>query len=138
MSMVLDCSATLAFLLEDEQPPAIAAVFDKIVQNGAVVPFLWHLEIANSLTLAVRRKRIPLTARDQFLGYLRKLDITTDEETHVHAWAATVKLADLYGLTIYDAAYLELAQRRRLPLATLDKALAAAARQSGVTVLPSP
>jgi len=52
------------------------------------------------------------------------------------AWSATVKLADLHGLTIYDAAYLELAQRRRLPLATLDAALAAAARQSGVTVFP--
>lgn len=136
MSMVLDCSATLAFLLEDEQTPAIKTVSEAIVQNGAVVPFLWHLEIANSLTVAARRKRIPPAARDQFLRHLRKLDITTDEETHIHAWAATVRLADLHGLTIYDAVYLELAQRRRLPLATLDKALAAAAREAGVTVLP--
>ncbi|WP_426229422.1 type II toxin-antitoxin system VapC family toxin [Pararhizobium sp. DWP3-4] len=134
--MVLDCSATLAFLLEDEQTPAIASVFDGVVQDGAVVPFLWYLEVANSLSYSVRKKRIPIEARDQLLGYLQKLDITTDEETHIHAWAATLKLADLHGLTIYDAAYLELAQRRRLPLATLDKALALAARQSGVTVLP--
>lgn len=136
MSIVLDCSATLAFLLEDEQTPATAILFDTIVQNGAVVPTLWHLEIANSLTLAARRKRIPLAARDLFLGHLRKLNIVTDEETRDHAWTATTKLADLHGLTIYDATYLELAQRRRLPIATLDKALAAAARQSGVIVLP--
>lgn len=136
MSMVLDCSATLAFLLEDEQTPAIASVFDTVVQDGAVVPFLWRLEVANSLSFSVRRKRIPIAARDRFLGYLQKLDITTDEETNTHAWAATLKLADLYSLTVYDAAYLELAQRRRLPLATLDKALAHAAHQSGVAVLP--
>lgn len=136
MTMVLDCSATLAFLLEDEQRPAIAAVFDSVVQNGAVVPLLWHLEVANSLSFSVRRKSIPIEARNQFLGYLQKLDITTDEETHTHAWTATLKLADLYGLTLYDAAYLELAQRRRLPLATLDKDLMLAARQSGVAVVP--
>ena len=136
MSMVLDSSATLAFLLEDEQTPAISALFDKVVQNGAVVPFLWHLEVANSLTVSVRRKRIPLAVRDQLLNHLAKFDIEIDGETHLHAWSATVKLADLHGLTIYDAAYLELAQRRRLPLATLDAALATAARQSGVTVFP--
>lgn len=136
MSLVLDCSATLAFLLEDEQTPAIAVVFEEVVRHGAVVPALWHLEIANSLTLAARRKRIPLQARNEFLNHLQKLDIVTDDKTLEHAWETTVKLADVYGLTIYDAAYLELAQRRRLPLATLDKALAVAARQSGVTVLP--
>jgi predicted nucleic acid-binding protein len=134
--MVLDCSATLAFLLEDEQTVAIAAVFDKVIHDGAIVPALWYLEVANSLCVSVRRKRIASDARDQFLGYLQKLDITTDEETHIHAWSATVKLADLHGLTVYDAAYLELAQRLRLPLATLDRALAQAAHQSGVPVLP--
>jgi len=138
VSIVLDCSATLAFLLEDEQTPAIGTLFDEIVQNGAVVPILWHLEVANSLTLAVRRKRIPPSVRDQLLMHLQKLDIATDMVTHIHAWTATIGLADLHGLTIYDAAYLELAQRRRLPLATLDKALVAAARQSGVAVLPQP
>jgi predicted nucleic acid-binding protein len=136
VSLVLDCSATLAFLLEDEQTPAIADVFDQVIQNGAIVPALWHLEVANSLCVSVRRKRIASQARDQFLGYLQKLDIVTDEETRLHAWSATVTLADLHGLTVYDAAYLELAQRLRLPLATLDKALAQAARHSGVTVLP--
>ncbi|MDO9415806.1 type II toxin-antitoxin system VapC family toxin [Pararhizobium sp.] len=136
MSLILDSSATLAFLLDDERTPAISALFDTVVQNGAVVPSLWYLEVANSLTVAVRRKRIPAVARDQLLLHLKRIDIATDEETHVHAWTATVKIADLYGLSIYDAAYLELAQRRRLPLATLDTALTNAARQSGVIVLP--
>lgn len=137
MSIVLDCSATLAFLLEDEMTPAIASVFDKVVRDGAVIPSLWYLEVANSLSVAVRRKRIPAEAREQFLGYLGQLNIVADDETHLHAWSATVKLADIYGLTVYDAAYLELAQRLRLPLATLDTALAAAARSAGVAVYPA-
>lgn len=137
MSVVLDCSATLAFLLDDERTSAAAALLDNVVRDGAVVPSLWHLEVANSLSVAVRRKRIPAAARAQFLDYLGDLDILTDDETHAHAWSATLKLADIYGLTLYDAAYLELAQRRRLPLATLDTALADAARAAGVTVYPA-
>lgn len=136
MSLVLDCSATLAFLLDDEKMPGIAQIFDSVVQSGAVVPSLWHLEVGNSLSVAVRRKRITSDLRDVFLGHLQKFDISVDDETNIHAWSATIKLADLYGLTTYDAAYLELAQRRRLPLATLDTALVAAARISGVSVLP--
>ncbi len=67
---------------------------------------------------------------------LAEFDIIIDSETDLHAWQATIRLADLHGLTVYDAAYLELAQRRRLPLASLDKALADAARAAGIEVLP--
>ncbi len=136
MSLVLDCSATLAFLMEDEKTSEISDILNEIVADGAIVPALWHLEVANGLSIAVRRKRISQETRNQFLGYLVKLDISVDDETQKHAWSATIKLADLHGLTLYDAAYLELAQRRRLPLATLDTDLAAAARKSGVDVLP--
>lgn len=136
MSLVLDSSVSLAWLHEDEQVDGVAGVFDRIIENGAVVPLLWPLEVANSLTVATRRGRISRDQRAAFLRSLANLDIATDPQTNDHAWSASLQLADLYGLTVYDAAYLELAQRLRVPLATLDTALAAAARKAGVEVLP--
>ena len=136
MTLVLDSSATLAWIHGDERTDSIEALFDRVIESSAIVPSLWRLEIANSLNVAIRRKRITRTFRDEALDDLAKLDIVTDFETDLHAWQATVRLADLHGLTVYDAAYLELAQRRRLPLATLDRALADAARATGIEVLP--
>lgn len=136
MSLVLDSSATLAWVHGDERTPAIEAVFDVVVAQGAHVPALWHLEVANGLAMAVRRKRVTAAFRDEALADLADLDVAVDPETHRHAWGATRRLADLHRLSVYDAAYLELAQRRRLPLATLDGPLAAAARQAGVEVRP--
>ena len=68
---------------------------------------------------------------------LAALNVEIDEGCDVQVWSATVRLADLYRLTVYDAAYLELAQRTRFPLATLDAVLATAARAAGVTVRPA-
>lgn len=136
MTLVLDSSATLAWLHNDERSPAIEMLFDRIVDEGVVVPNLWHLEVASALTNAVRRQRVTKEFRDEALADLAQLDITIDPETDRHAWTASLRLADLHGLTVYDAAYLELAQRRRLPLATLDAALIRAASSSGVETLP--
>lgn len=136
MTLVLDSSATLAWIHGDERTEPIEAMFDRVVESSAFVPGLWRLEIANSLNVAIRRKRISRAFRDEALADLAELDIIIDSETDLHAWQATIRLADLHGLTVYDAAYLELAQRRRLPLATLDKALADAARAAGIEVLP--
>lgn len=135
MSVVLDSSVTLAWVHGDERTPAIETVFDRVADQGAVVPSLWHLEIANSLTVAVRRKRLSPAERDDALTDLAQLDIAVDDETERHAWKATTQIADLHGLSVYDAAYLELAQRKRLPLVTLDKALIRAAEAAGVEVL---
>jgi predicted nucleic acid-binding protein len=132
VSLVLDSSATLARLHGDERTPEIEAVFDRVEERGAVVVRLWHLEIANSLTVAVRRKRVSPAERAEPLADLAELDIAVDDETERHAWKATTHIADLHGLSVYDAAYLELAQRRRIPLATLDKALIRAAQAAGV------
>lgn len=134
MSIVLDSSATLAWVHGDERTPAIEAAFDRVAERGAVVPSLWHLEVANSLTVAVRRKRMSPAERADILADLAQLDVTVDGETEEHAWKATTQLADLHGLSVYDAAYLELAQRKRLPLVTLDKALIRAAMAAGVEV----
>ena len=99
------------------------------------MPALWRLEVANSLTIAVRRGRIDAEFRRAALDDLALLDITTDKQTDTHAWAETLQLADRFRLTMYDGAYLELAHRRGVPLATLDEDLSAAALALGLRVL---
>jgi predicted nucleic acid-binding protein len=82
--------------------------------------------------MAVRHKRIDARFRDASLADLRSLPIEIDPETDRHAWAATLKLAERCKLTLYDAAYLELARRVGLPLASLDQQLRAAATSISV------
>jgi len=137
MSLVLDSSATLAWIFGDETTQAIRKVFDQVVERGAVVPALWRLEVANSLTTAARRGRIELAFRDSALADLGELGVIVDAETDANAWGATLSVADRCRLTVYDAAYVELAQRRGLPLATLDGAMAAACDELGLRRLGS-
>lgn len=136
MTFVIDSSVTLGWTLADERTEATAAVLRKVASEGAVAPMIWPLEVANSLNMAVRRKRINHAIRDRHLADLSELTILLDEQTSGNAWSSTLKLADAHGLTVYDATYLELALRRELPLATLDRALIAAAIGVGVTTLP--
>lgn len=136
MSVVLDSSVTLAWHFEDESTDATRALLNRVADAGAVAPSLWRFEVANGLQMAVRRNRIDIAYRDRSLTSLAALDIRIDAESDGHVWSATVRLAEVHGLTVYDAAYLELAQRRRLPLATLDAALAKAASAAGVQVIP--
>ncbi len=135
MSLVLDSSAALAWIFGEEATDGIRAVFDRVAENGAVVPALWRLEVANALTVALRRKRIDVRFRRAALADLGSLHIVADQNTDRHAWAATLDLADRFRLTLYDAAYLELALRASLPLATLDEDLSVAAAAAGVTML---
>jgi len=138
LSLVLDSSATLAWIFADETTPSIQAVFTQVAEAGAVVPALWRLEVANSLLMATRRGRIDAQFRGAALADLSLLDITADLHTDSRAWADTVELAERFRLTVYDAAYLELAQRRRLPLATLDLELSAAAQAAGTRTMGLP
>jgi predicted nucleic acid-binding protein len=137
VSLVLDSSATLAWIYGDETTEAIRAVFDRVAGEWAAVPALWRLEVANSLTMGVRRGRIDAEFRRAALADLALLDIRADQNTDTQAWGETLLLADRFRLTLYDAAYLELAQRRALPLATLDGALGRAARALGIHVMGS-
>ena len=132
MSIVLDASMTLAWLFEDEQTDQVLATINHVYMGGASVPPLWRYEVANGLQMAIRRQRITPDYRTRCLDKIDELPITIDPDGVSEIWSTTTKLADLYRLTVYDAAYLELAQRRRLPLATLDAALSKAARESGV------
>ena len=136
MSLVLDSSITLAWVYSDETTEPVRQVFDTISQGGgAWVPGLWRLEVANILELGVRRKRHAARFRDSTLADLALLPIHVDVETERHAWGATLRLAGRHQLTLYDAAYLELALRRGLPLATLDRDLRAAAKAEKTALL---
>ena len=135
MRLVLDSSATLAWIYADEISEATRQVFEAVAEDGAVVPALWRLEVANSLTVALRRGRIDAEFRRAVLTDLALLDITTDTSTDTHAWSAILDFADRFRLTLYDAAYLELAHRRAVPLATLDNDLRTAGAALGIRVL---
>jgi predicted nucleic acid-binding protein len=137
VSLVIDSSITLAWFFEDERTERADAVMRQVAKAGAVVPSLWRLEIANALQSALRRKRINAAFRDASIADLRSFPIAVDSETDRHAWGASLTLAERCQLTLYDAAYLELAQRLRLPLASLDQDLRAASRALGVTVRPA-
>jgi predicted nucleic acid-binding protein len=135
MSLVLDSSAALAWVYGDETTAAVRHVFDLVGRSGAWVPGLWRLEVANILELGVSRGRHDADFRDSTLADLALLPIHVDPETDGQAWSATARLAERHRLTFYDAAYLELAMRRALPLATLDQELRAAAGAERVEVL---
>lgn len=136
--IVVDASITLAWCLPEEQTEEAASVCRVVREAGAVVPGLWPLEVANALVHMVRRGVVSAAFLRETLVDLAKLPIETDPESHERAWGEVSELALAQGLTVYDAAYLELAQRRRLPLATLDRELARAARTIGVALLPEP
>lgn len=134
---VLDCSVTMAWFFLGEATPATDALLDQLNLGGhAVVAQHWPLEVGNTLLMGERRKRSTPADSAHFLGILGALAIETDKETGANATSATLALARSHGLTLYDGAYLELAMRRKLPLATLDKELRAAAKKVGVKCLP--
>jgi predicted nucleic acid-binding protein len=135
VSLVLDSSITLAWLYSDELTDPVRQVLDRVTATRAWVPSLWRLEVANSLQMAVRRKRINAAFRDSSLADLALLNIATDPDTDAVAWSSTLELAERFSLTLYDAAYLELAQRLSVPLATLGEDLRDAGAALGTTLL---
>ncbi|HEY3812585.1 MAG TPA: type II toxin-antitoxin system VapC family toxin [Caulobacteraceae bacterium] len=135
MSFIIDNSVALAWCFEDEQTDAIMALLDRLTETGASAPQLWPLEALNGLLTAERRGRIDTAVRRRLAGFLQALPIIIDDETASQVWSATAQLAERHELTAYDAAYLELALRLGLPLATSDTALITAAQAAGVSLL---
>lgn len=135
MSFVLDCSVTMAWCFEDERTAATDALLARVVDAGAIAPFLWPLEVTNVLLNAARRKRIPHDAVNQVARRIAALPVAIDKDGAGLIWGNTLQLAERHSLTSYDACYLELAQRKALPLATLDAALRTAAMAVGVGLL---
>ncbi|HVM74838.1 MAG TPA: type II toxin-antitoxin system VapC family toxin [Candidatus Saccharimonadales bacterium] len=137
MICVIDASLALCWFFHDEQTTASMNVLDQVSDNGAVVPALWRLEVANAFQVSIKRRRINHAYRDSSLTRLQALPIEVDSETDAQAWESTLRIADRFQLTLYDAAYLELALRRHLPIATRDDKLAEAARLASVAVIPT-
>jgi predicted nucleic acid-binding protein len=135
MPLVLDASITLAWIYEDETTAAVLRVFDLLKSDSAWVPALWRWEIANVLQTNVRRHHHGEDFRDNALAGLAFFPIRVDAESEFEAWFDSIDLAERHGLTVYDAAYLELAIRRKIPLATLDRELRAAAAKEGLELL---
>ncbi len=135
MSLVLDASLTLSWYFEDERTDADDAVMDRVAAGGAIVPVIWRYEVANGFLVAMRRRRIYAAYRDASLADLARLPIAIDRSGDALAWTAALRLADRFGLTVYEAAYLELADRRGMPLASKDRALHAAASSLTIDVI---
>jgi predicted nucleic acid-binding protein len=131
-AFVLDGSVTLAWYFKDEADPYADAVAAGFPGVQAVVPEIWPLEIANAVLMGERRKRSTEAQAAKWLGYLGSLPIAIDDETNVRAWTEVLSVARAHQLSAYDAAYLELALRRGLALASLDANLKAAAKAAGV------
>jgi predicted nucleic acid-binding protein len=136
--LVIDSSIALSFVLPDEDDEIAKSAMEVVASRGALAPLHWPLEVANGLLVAQRRQRMSDAARRKSLHDLAALPIGLDAETNAFAWNDIGDLAERYRLTAYDAAYLELAIRVRLPLATLDNELVAAARKAQVTVFGKP
>lgn len=136
MAFVLDSSVALAWVLPDESSPAADGLVERLLREEVVVPPLWPLEVGNVLITAMRRARLAAPDVERIAADLRALPVTTDPSCSREALARSLSLALRRGLTTYDAAYLELAQRRNIPLATLDARLREACVAEGVAVLP--
>lgn len=134
MTIVIDASIALSWCFEDEASDETDAVAADVINEGGLVPALFHLELANVLLQSEKRGRITAAAIAQRLDLISRMPIETDAKTTGRAWSDTLSLARAHKLTTYDAAYLEVASRTGSILATKDKALAAAAQACGVAL----
>jgi predicted nucleic acid-binding protein len=132
---VLDASSVFPWLFEDEARPEADAMLALISDQGAVVPALWPIEVANGLGMAERRNRPTQVGVREAIALLEGLPLVIDEPVPARAFGVVLDLMRAHRLTAYDATYLELALRRGLPLATGDKALRKAASTAGVALL---
>jgi predicted nucleic acid-binding protein len=134
---VLDNSVAMRWCFESAVHPYADAVFERLETGGdtAVVPILWLYEASNVLAREQNKGTLTVEEADEFIAELQALSITADEESAERIFPDVHRLALTYRLTSYDAAYLELALRRNLPLATLDDELITACQAAGVTLI---
>jgi predicted nucleic acid-binding protein len=129
MPFVVDASISIAWVIGDEISPAAEAARQRLAWDDACAPSLWWFEVRNVILLSERRGRLTRQRADGALAYLHRQPVALD---HAADETGLLHLARAHGLTAYDAAYLELAQRLGVPLASLDRALLTAARAIGV------
>ena len=137
MAFVLDNSVSMRWLLATNKKTDqnyAEKVLKSMLNNEAYVPNLWHLEATNELLSAKKRAEINSGEIEIFISQLENLPIHTDVSTSKQAFNRILALADAYKLSSYDAAYLELAIREGLPIATLDKDLKKAVKKAGIEI----
>jgi predicted nucleic acid-binding protein len=134
-ALVLDASVAISAVIEEAHSELARSVLLRVAEEGAEVPGLWHLEVGQTLLVAERLGRVSTQQRMFAVQQLSDLPIDVDAMTHREAWRQIMVVANQFGLSLYDAAYLELSIRRSLPLATFDAALQRAAASAGVTLL---
>jgi predicted nucleic acid-binding protein len=135
-AFVVDASVGFAWVYPSQSSAETDALLEDVEAGSTVVtPALWFLEVANGLLAAQRRQLLTASERKSALEMLSGLRVTIDEDSGHAAFHKTSALAEKYGLSVYDAAYLEVALRRRLPLGSRDGALRSAAKRTGVKVL---
>lgn len=137
-AIVLDASVTLAALCHDELNRDCMAIVEQAIASGAAVPPLWAVEVCNILEVKLRQKKLSSSEVAEIQTVLSAYESWIESGSSLNNAIAAAVLARKHNLTVYDGAYLELALRLKLPLATLDTRLAQAARASGVDVLPGP
>lgn len=134
--IVLDCSITMTWILPDDGMTEKAnEILSSLDEKHAKVPTIWPIEVANVLCIVERQKKLSALEVSEFKEFLSALPISIDNSTSLRAMGSVYTLAKTEQLTIYDAAYLEIAIRENLPLATFDKALKKAAQRNGVLLL---
>jgi predicted nucleic acid-binding protein len=134
-AFVLDASIALAWCFADEATPATDALLDRLADEEAIAPALWRLEVANALTMAERRGRLSVAGLTRSVTLLQRLAVALDPEGSDRAFRELLDLARSERLSMYDAAYLELALRLGLPLASKDAKLRNAASGLGLALL---
>jgi len=132
---VLDCSVTMSWCFEDETDEYSPSILRQLDESESAVPWIWTLEVANALLTAERRGRLSEAETSRFLGMVQGLPIMVDAAPPARTMDEIVALGRRHNLTSYDAAYLELAIREGLPLATIDERLRDAAARVGVPIL---
>jgi predicted nucleic acid-binding protein len=138
MPFVLDASMTVSWRFADESTLHGRSVLNEILESNAEVPAHWPFEVANVLAVGEKRQRITEVAANEFLRTLAGLDIRIDASSPRVGGVALLPLVRRYGLSAYDAAYLELAIRKGLPLASLDREPIQAGNQEGLAVAGNP
>jgi predicted nucleic acid-binding protein len=133
--LVLDASIALAWCFADEATPVTDALLDRLADDEATAPALWRLEVANALAMAERRGRLSVAGLTQSVSLLQRLAVSIDSEGAERACRELLDLARGERLTVYDAAYLELALRLGLPLASKDAKLRKAGAGLGLALL---
>lgn len=135
MTLIVDASMVIAGTMPDEHSELANGVLERIAAEGAFAPDIFVWEVANVLALAVRRKRLPFEDAEGIFEDIAELNIVCEATKTGKVWVEVFGLSQRHSLSVYDAGYLELARRMKLPLATLDRQLAKACVAEGIEVI---